>query len=99
MFCTQLNLPANFTTLSTTSNKHHNGIPDSLKQLLNLVFVNQSQTTTYAQKGGNSFVAVLAYVDDIMIINPSLKAFHLVKDLLYSEFKLKNLGNIKYFLA
>ena len=48
---------------------------------------------------GLSFVALLVYVDDIIITGPSQLALDSLKTLLHSQFKLKDLGSLKYFLG
>lgn len=48
---------------------------------------------------GSNFVALLVYVDDILIIGPSPDVINTVKDLLRSDFMLKDLGSAKYFLG
>ena len=48
---------------------------------------------------GSSFIALLVYVDDIIITGPSLEHIALLKQFLYSHFKLKDLGSLKYFLG
>ncbi|XP_040374694.1 uncharacterized protein LOC112199378 [Rosa chinensis] len=48
---------------------------------------------------GNSFTAVLIYVDDIVITGNDPKAIELLKAFLHKEFRIKDLGNLKYFLG
>lgn len=48
---------------------------------------------------GSSFMALLVYIDDILITGLSLVEIGHVKDLLYAHFMLKDLGNAKYFLV
>ncbi|WRX29369.1 Reverse transcriptase [Theobroma cacao] len=45
------------------------------------------------------FIALLVYVDDILIASSSIQAENDVKGYLSSEFKLKDLGKVKYFLG
>lgn len=45
------------------------------------------------------FIALLVYVNDILIASNSVKAESDVKEFLRSEFKLKDLGKVKYFLG
>ena len=47
---------------------------------------------------GGTFVAVLVYVDDIIIACLNKCIVYEVKALLHSKFKMKNLGSLKYFL-
>ena len=48
---------------------------------------------------GTTFIALLVYVDDILLASNNIEAVHLFKDSLHSEFKLKDLGNPKHFLG
>ncbi|WRX24484.1 Reverse transcriptase [Theobroma cacao] len=45
------------------------------------------------------FVALLIYIDDILIASNSTQAVAAIKSHLNSQFKLKDLGTIKYFLG
>lgn len=44
-------------------------------------------------------MALLIYVDDIVITGPSITAINTLKEFLHTQFKLKDLGNLKYFLG
>ncbi|XP_017979725.1 PREDICTED: uncharacterized mitochondrial protein AtMg00810-like [Theobroma cacao] len=48
---------------------------------------------------GGEFVALLIYVDDILIASNSAQAATAVKSHIDSQFKLKDLGTVKYFLG
>lgn len=48
---------------------------------------------------GNTFVALLVYVDDIILTGPSPNVLNLVKEVLKSHFQLKDLGSVRYFLG
>ncbi|CAI9759851.1 unnamed protein product [Fraxinus pennsylvanica] len=48
---------------------------------------------------GDSFTAILVYVDDIIIAGSNVKIINSLKDLLDAKFKIKDLGNLKYFLG
>lgn len=48
---------------------------------------------------GSSFVALLVYVDDILIIGPSFHEIKSIKAILRAHFMLKDLGNAKYLLG
>ncbi|WRX09333.1 Reverse transcriptase [Theobroma cacao] len=45
------------------------------------------------------FVTLLVYVDDILLGSTSVQALNDVKTYLSSQYKLKDLGNVKYFLG
>ena len=48
---------------------------------------------------GASFVAILVYVDDIIVVGPNATTVSEVKNFLKSQFKLKGLGPLKFFLG
>ncbi|KAF5468282.1 hypothetical protein F2P56_012446 [Juglans regia] len=48
---------------------------------------------------GSSFIALLVYVDDILIASNDMNAFQELTLFLNSKFKLKDLGPLKYFLG
>lgn len=48
---------------------------------------------------GDTFIALLVYVDDILITGPSPIEIYKVKSLLCTQFMLKDLGDAKYFLG
>lgn len=45
------------------------------------------------------FVAVLIYVDDLLVTGNSLPLITTTKAFLHTQFKIKDLGNMKYFLG
>jgi hypothetical protein len=47
----------------------------------------------------NNFTALLVYVDDIILAGNSMAEFDRVKVVLDVAFKIKNLGQLKYFLG
>ena len=47
---------------------------------------------------GSSFVALLVYVDDIIITSPNTQVIQSLKTFLHAQFNLKDLGCLKYFL-
>lgn len=48
---------------------------------------------------GNTFTALLVYVDDIILAGDSIDEFDRIKNVLDLAFKIKNLGKLKYFLG
>lgn len=47
----------------------------------------------------NSFLALLAYVDDLLIMGPHMSDIKEVKESLNNVFTIKDLGPVKYFLG
>ena len=52
----------------------------------------KSYYSLFTKGSGDSFVALLVYVDDIRIIGPSLHVINSLKTFLHTQFKLKDLG-------
>lgn len=68
--------------------------------LLETGFVQSSSDhTLFIKTKGTSFLAVLVYVDDILIASNNDYQVLLFKKFLFSTFKLKDLGPFKYFLG
>ena len=55
--------------------------------------------SSFTRGNGSNFVALLVYVDDILLTGPSSSIINSVKDSLKTHFKLKDLGQAKYFLG
>ena len=53
----------------------------------------------FTQQSGPSFTVLLVYVDDILITSNDLEAVNSLKLFLDKQFKLKDLGNFRYFLG
>ena len=51
------------------------------------------------RKQGKSFTALLIYVDDILITGNDITSIDATKKFLHSNFRIKELGNLKYFLG
>ena len=68
--------------------------------LLQLNFV-QSKVdySLFVKQHGKLFIALLVYANDILIANNDLKAVEDLKLSLDKHFKLKDLGNLRYFLG
>ena len=55
--------------------------------------------TLFTKQTGASFMELLVYVDDILIVNNDPQDVVDLKVVLDKQFKLKDLGNLKYFLG
>ena len=53
----------------------------------------------FFKKNSTSFIAILVYVDDILIASDNKKAVDELKILLDQQFTLKDLGDLKFFLG
>jgi hypothetical protein len=61
----------------------------------------QSKTdySLFTCRKGKSFTALLIYVDDILITGNDVNAIAALKQFLHSHFRIKDLGDLKYFLG
>jgi hypothetical protein len=59
----------------------------------------KSDYSLFTRNHGFSFIALLVYVDDILIASNDMKSVTKLKNALDAKFKLKDLGNLKYFLG
>jgi len=61
------------------------------------------QSTTdyslFTLQHGSDFTALLVHVDDIILAGTSLVEFQRIKNILDNQFKIKDLGILKYFLG
>ena len=53
----------------------------------------------FTQQKDSSFNVLLVYVDDILITSNDLEAINSLMIFLDKQFKLKDLGNLRYFLG
>lgn len=53
----------------------------------------------FTKGSASSFITLLVYVDDIVITSPSIDAIQSLKEFLHGHLKLKDLGDLKYFLG
>ncbi|RVW96508.1 Retrovirus-related Pol polyprotein from transposon RE1 [Vitis vinifera] len=58
-----------------------------------------SDYSLFIKTVGNDFIALLVYVDDIIVASNNKIATDNLKNSLNKSFKLKDLGNLKYFLG
>lgn len=59
----------------------------------------KSDYSLFVRDSGSSFTALLVYVDDIILTGASSQVLTDLKCLLHQRFKLKDLGQLKYFLG
>jgi hypothetical protein len=59
----------------------------------------KSDYSLFTRTQGTAFIALLVYVDDILIASNDMPSVNTLKASLHAEFKLKDLGNLKYFLG
>ncbi|GKC84249.1 ribonuclease H-like domain-containing protein, partial [Tanacetum coccineum] len=76
--------------LSTTLNKSSE---------LSTYFESKFVYSLFTKNSGDVFVALLMYVDDIVIIGNKLSEIEKFKVFLKSKFQIKYLGKLKYFLG
>ena len=68
--------------------------------LLRLGFTqSKSDYSLFTRLDGSSFLALLAYVDDIVLAGNDVEAISSFTKLLNQQFKLKDLGDLKFFLG
>lgn len=68
--------------------------------LISLGFVQSKSDFSLFVKGSSAtFLALLVYVDDIIITGTSLDNIETLKGVLHNIFKLKDLGSLKFFLG
>lgn len=71
-----------------------------LSALLLLGFTQSKANYSLFVRGhDNTFIALLVYVNDIIVTGASLSLINELKALLHLKFKLKDLGSWKYFLG
>ncbi|GMI72424.1 hypothetical protein HRI_000911700 [Hibiscus trionum] len=58
-----------------------------------------SEHSLFTKGTGDEFIALLVYVDDVVLAGKNLLLLEAVQDFLQSHFKLKLLGPLKYFLG
>jgi hypothetical protein len=58
-----------------------------------------SDHSLFIKQTDHSFTAVLVYVDDVILAGNSLTEFSTLKTILHEQFKIKDLGQLKYFLG
>ncbi|XP_042988864.1 uncharacterized mitochondrial protein AtMg00810-like [Carya illinoinensis] len=59
----------------------------------------KSDYSLFTRNTKEGFIALLVYVDDIIIGSSNIKAINQVKAYLHSQFRIKDLGTLKFFLG
>lgn len=59
----------------------------------------QADHYLYVKSNHHSFTALLVYVDDIVLTGDSMAEIHFVKHLMHQQFKIKDLGQLRFFLG
>jgi hypothetical protein len=59
----------------------------------------QADPSLYVKSHGSSFTALLVYVDDIVLAGTSMEEIKSVKLFLDQQFKIKDLGQLRFFLG
>lgn len=68
--------------------------------MLNFGFLQSSHDHCLFTKGeGENFVALVVYVDDVLITGPNEDCIKEVKQMLHEAFTIKDLGQASYFLG
>ncbi|KAL4366882.1 hypothetical protein GQ457_05G017780 [Hibiscus cannabinus] len=68
--------------------------------LLDQGFKQASSDSSLFVKGKEEhFIALVVFVDDIVLVSPSVTAITAIKHFLHETFKIKDLGDLKYFLG
>lgn len=61
--------------------------------------LSQTDYSLFTMQEGSSFVAILVYVDDMVLTGNDLQAIERVKNILSSQFHMKDLGELRYYLG
>ncbi|RVW50118.1 Retrovirus-related Pol polyprotein from transposon RE2 [Vitis vinifera] len=59
----------------------------------------KTDSSLFIRQTSTSFIALLIYVDDVIIASNDLKEIDVVKKFLHESFTIKDLGELKYFLG
>ncbi|RVW76661.1 Retrovirus-related Pol polyprotein from transposon RE2 [Vitis vinifera] len=59
----------------------------------------KADSSLFIRQTSTSFIALLIYVDDVIIASNDLKEIDVVKKFLHESFTIKDLGELKYFLG
>ncbi|KAK3019296.1 hypothetical protein RJ639_004616 [Escallonia herrerae] len=76
-------------------------VPSSTPETIQRAGYQQSKADyfLYTKAKGTSFTAILIYVDDILLTGNNLQEIERLKKFLLKRFRIKDLGDLKYFLG
>nr|GMD45756.1 Retrovirus-related Pol polyprotein from transposon TNT 1-94 [Ipomoea batatas] len=60
---------------------------------------NAADPSLFIKGAGDTFIALLVYVDDVVLASPDKTQIQMIKEHLHSVFQIKDLGPLKYFLG
>ncbi|XP_060972345.1 uncharacterized mitochondrial protein AtMg00810-like [Cannabis sativa] len=84
-------------SLKQSSRQWYKKLTDAL--ILEGFTQSQADYTLFTKGSNSTFIALLVYVDDIIITGPNITLLHQLHASLHAQFKLKALGKLKYFLG
>ena len=61
--------------------------------------ISKANYSMYVKKTGAGLVVIVIYVDDLIVTGDNVNAIGMLKKQLHSEFDMKNLGELCYFLG
>ena len=68
--------------------------------LTNIDFIqSKSDYSFFIRKTKNNFTVILVYVDEIILVGNCLSEIKMIKEVLNCSFKIKDHGEVKYFLG
>ena len=83
--------------LKQASRRWFNNFFESIQQ--NGFHQSRADYSLFTKTSGNSFTAVLIYVDDMIITGNDDNAIAVLKRYLHTKFRIKDLGQLRYFLG
>lgn len=81
-----------------SSKLHNNGLSNYPQHWCLQIKINPRQITSYSRKPQIA-LSVLIYVDDIIIVRNELEGIKMIEENLHSNFKIRDLRNLRYFLS
>lgn len=59
----------------------------------------KADSTLFTKQNNEGFTAILAYINDLLITGNNMDVINETKSLLSSHFKMKDTGELRYFLG